>query len=314
MSLGKSAFVPTLARHFHLADNVAWQRSNHRARFGVDWEHHRGGSTVWQNEPATIALFSPDQVRASNASIPLPAAFRTLNDILQLPLQSVTVAVGDPQVPQENGGLVRRWNVLRLYFQDTWRLRQGLTLNYGLGWTLDRNLNYDLTKPALLAPILGAGGLGPTRKLWKNFSPVLGLAWSPSSDGKTVIAILPAIRTGLTQGLANADQTVQAIQISKQAAARVLPVDVPSPSALHANLGVQREIARDFVVSADFAYRHFVHVSTALDLNHFNSIRGPVIPVCNAAQRNDPQALCSLGPINVQEAPGRATYKGLARR
>ena len=39
-----------------------------------------------------------------------PAARRvsnTLDDILQLPLQSVTVGIGDPRVPQENGGTVR---------------------------------------------------------------------------------------------------------------------------------------------------------------------------------------------------------------
>src|SRR5439155_12625699 len=109
------------------------------------------------------------------------------NDVLQLPLQTVTVAVGDLRVPQENGGLVRRWNTLRLYSQDTWRLRRGVTLTYGLGWNVDRNLNYDLRKPTYLAPILGAGGLGPTTKQWTNFTPVLGFAWAPSQDGKTVI-------------------------------------------------------------------------------------------------------------------------------
>src|SRR5262249_15661969 len=44
-----------------------------------------------------------------------------------------------------------------------------------------------LRKPDFLAPILGAGGLGPTRKQWKNFSPALGLEWSPSRDKKMVI-------------------------------------------------------------------------------------------------------------------------------
>jgi len=62
-----------------------------------------------------------------------------------------------------------------------------LAVNYGLGWRIDRNLNYDLSEPALLAPILGADGLGPTRKQWKNFSPVLGLTWSPVREGKTVL-------------------------------------------------------------------------------------------------------------------------------
>ena len=69
-------------------------------------------------------------------------------------------------------------------------------------------------------------------------------------------------------------------------------------------------------MSADFAYRHFDHLGLGqLDLNHFNSARGPVIPRClNEAQRNDPQALCSTGPINVQAMRGRATYKGLLVR
>ena len=92
------------------------------------------------------------------------------------------------------------------------------------------------------------------------------------------------------------------------------PADYPSPSALHTSIGVQRHIANDFVVSADFVYRHFVHLPGALDLNHFNSTRGCVIPRCTGAQANDPRAICSLGPINVQRAWQRATYKGLLLR
>jgi len=96
----------------------------------------------------------------------------------------------------------------------------------------------------------------------------------------------------------------------------VFPADYKTSAALHASAGVQREIARDFVLSADFAYRHFVHLTlgAGVDLNHFNSIRGPVLPVCQAAQRNDPEAICSLGAINVQEWQGLATYKGLLLR
>lgn len=51
----------------------------------------------------------------------------------------------------------------------------------------------------------------------------------------------------------------------------------------------------------------------ALDLNHYNTTR-QVIPTCTAAQASDPQAICSLGPINVHVTPGRATYKGLLLR
>jgi hypothetical protein len=134
--------------------------------------------------------------------------------------------------------------------------------------------------------------------------------------GADLMAILPLIRSDLVQGLANADPTVQAIQLTKQSASGVFPADYKTSSALHASVGVQREIARDFVLSADFAYRHFVHLTLggAVDLNHFNSIHGPAIPICTATQRNDPQAICSRGAINVQEWEGRATYKGLLLR
>jgi hypothetical protein len=384
LEIGRGSVSYNLGRRFHLNDSLAWQHGTHRARFGVDWEHNRGGLVLPFINPL-ITLFSPQQARQAN--IPIPAAFNTVDDILQLPLQTVMVAVGDdPRVPQEGGDNVRRWNTLRLYSQDTWRLHPRLTLNYGLGWNIDRNLNYDLSKPALLAPILGPDGLGPTRKQWRNFSPLLGLAWTPSSNGKTVIragagifydflfpflldterallgppglgqltvtgsyiacplspvcppgtrldfksptlftgadlmAILPAVRAELLQKLANTDRSVQAIQVTKTGTLN--PAHVPSPSALHVNLGLQREIGRDFVVSADFVYRHFIHLALggtaapggAIDLNHFDSARGPVIPKCVGTQRDDPQALCSNGPINVLVPAGRVTYKGLLLR
>jgi Carboxypeptidase regulatory-like domain len=388
--IGNAAQSYNLGRRFHLNDYVTLQRGTHRLRFGADWEHNRGGLLQWLNEPATLTLFSPDQVRAYNASpqtsqelrIPLPASFRTLRDIVQLPLQSVAIGIGSPSVPQEGGGLVRTWNTFRLFFNDTWRLGPRLTVNYGLGWNVDRYLNYDLRKPALLAPLLGSDGLGPTRKQWKNFSPILGLAWAPSSDGNTVVragggvfydflfaptldqeralfgppglgrqtfsgssipnpvtgvpgvpigrpldfrgvptlftaadllAILPSVRAGLAQTLTYADPGVQAIQVLKQGS--LWPSNVPTPSAVHANIGVQRQITRNFVVSSDFVFRHFIHVAGLNpDLNHFNSTAGPVISVCSAAQRNDPQAICSTGPIVVSQLAGRANYKGLLFR
>ena len=83
--------------------------------------------------------------------------------------------------------MVRRWNTVWLYAEDAWRLHDRVTLTYGLGWGFDGVLNHDLSKPALLAPLLGSDGLGPTRPAWDNFAPAAGVIWTPSSDRKTVL-------------------------------------------------------------------------------------------------------------------------------
>ena len=133
-----------------------------------------------------------------------------------------------------------------------------------------------LTSPGLDAEraTLGPPGLG--RQIFsgtslRNILPgIPGVPVGTSLDfrnptlftGADLMTILPVIRSGLVQGLAKADPTVQAIQLTKQVSgAGVFPSDYKTSSALHASVGVQREIARDFVLSADFAYRHFVHLT-----------------------------------------------------
>jgi hypothetical protein len=394
--MGSSTATDNDVRRFHLNDSLTWQRGAHRVRVGISWEHHRERNLVWANDPVTITLFSPDRVRAYNAQpglaaahrIALPTEFRTLEDILRLPVHSLSVGVGNPGVPQANGSDTRGWNTVWLYVDDVWRLNRAVTMTYGLGWGVDTALNHDLRKPILLAPILGADGLGPTQVNWTNVSPVASIAWTPSSTGQTVVragagryyrpyglmssldaervalgppglarqsypgssirnvwpdipglplgaaldfrnaptsftgsdllALLPAIRAGLADRLANGDATVQQIQITKQASPAIFPAVVPNPSAIHASAGVQQELPRAVVVSADVVYRHFVDVPQgggAIDVNHFDSVRGAAVPECSTVdQANDPEARCSLGAINVQRAPYHFTYRGLLFR
>jgi hypothetical protein len=87
-----------------------------------------------------------------------------------------------------------------------------------------------------------------------------------------------------------------------------------TPYTVHINVGVQREIVRNLSVSADFVQRRGVGFGAFElffpDLNRWNRFtytllpsgtaipsRNPVIPACTAANRFDPAAQCSLGPI-----------------
>jgi len=395
--IGTSLTTRVLGRRYHLQNVLAWQKGRHRLRVGGDGEIAWGGRTDRGNDPVTITLFSPQNVRDFNSlpttppdlRIPLPVSFRRLEDILQLPVQSFTVGIGDPRVPQKGFGKTRVAPLVHLFTHDTWQLRSRFTLNYGLGWTYDAPLNYDLAKPAYLAPILGERGLAPTRKNWRNFSPSAGFAWSPWEDGRTVIRggaglyydfqipfsvadpervslgplgvgrgaflgsgipnpltdvpgvppgtlldfrnptlftgarlleALPAIQVFLAQLRGdpnNRDFSTTNIELDKQGL--VVARDLPAVSATHASLGVQRRIVGDLVLSADYVHRHFGHLlgragAGGIDLNRFLSAGGPVLPICTGAQRTDPKALCSLGPIFVLMAVGRARYQGLLVR
>jgi carboxypeptidase family protein len=109
-------------------------------------------------------------------------------------------------------------NMGGLYAQDRWRIRQSLTLNYGLRWEVQGPMKdgKGLTAAPDLSSIFGpsrrlfapgelSGNNNPTVEVgrvpyntdWLNFAPNFGFAWNPSKtkgwlgkllgDGKTVI-------------------------------------------------------------------------------------------------------------------------------
>jgi hypothetical protein len=193
LSIGSSTTTVVLARRFHLNDTVAWQVGPHNVQFGDDWETTRGGRTDLANQPVTMNLFSPEDVKSYNshqplgAQLPLPASFLTLTDILNLPLENFTVGIGNPNVPQQGFGNTRVSPLIHAFIQDNWHIASSLTLQFGAAWSFDAPLNYDLAKPAYLTPVLGTAGLEPTHNNWRNLSPLAGLAWSPGRSGKTIL-------------------------------------------------------------------------------------------------------------------------------
>ncbi len=382
---GKARTLSFVGRRYQLTESLMWQRGSHRLRFGFDWEDAAYSPQQVDQEPATMNLYSPLQVRNFNATappaaqIPLPSSFLTLDDILRLPLKSFSTGVGSGFVPFREFRKYRRTDLYRLYAADTWRVSSRLTVNYGLAWSYEpHSLNTDLSKPKLLTAILGLEGLKTTSAQTFNFSPTVGFAWAATRDGKTLIrsgagryfdpvsfnsvnianerralspagtgrkvipgssvfyqgrpldftqrptpftaadllTLLPGIRADLLRQLNpdNRDFTFRNLNLDKSGQNLSDPF-YETPYALHFNLGVQRELARNLVLTADFAWRRFLHnFIPGVDYNRFNSAQGPVIPRCSPAQRNDVTAVCSAGPITFDNSIGIAQYKGLLMR
>jgi len=184
-------------RRYHTTDHMTWQKGRHQLRFGFEWQFDRGDGFLTLFEPASMVLFSPQIVRAFNsdprvppqARIPLPASFRSVSDVLQLPLVGASIGLGDPrQPPSFRAQSARKDHIIRFYGQDRWRLRSRFSLNYGMAYHYQTSLaNHDLSKPDYLRPIIGSEALPPTKRDLNNFAPSLGFAWAVTRDHKTVL-------------------------------------------------------------------------------------------------------------------------------
>ena len=105
--------------------------------------------------------------------------------------------------------------------------------------------------------------------------------------------------------------------------------DFVPAQAQHLSLGVQRQVTSDFAVTADFAFRHYIHEKLrGIDLNHYNAVGGPVIPAVPAGAghrarrgsvptvRSAPRSAAATGPTKalLVRADKRFSHRHQVRR
>lgn len=154
-------------------DDLTYAVGRHLLRGGLDVVHYRVRVTNFVAGFPSFNVVSP--------------ASRNPADILDQPFINVTVGNKNGKRIPGTPDNAHRNTRLSGYAEDTWRLRDNLTLNLGLRYEVDTHpLNNDLDKASLVGPILPRG-TAPTPIDKNNLAPHFAVAWDPGKDGKTSI-------------------------------------------------------------------------------------------------------------------------------
>ncbi len=203
-------------------DNLTYIRGSHVFRTGLNFRFYQhndqrgqpGGINVTPSISFSAttrppAGFNTPALSSSSAgginSTDNTRLLSTINDILGIPARISQNFLGDIShngfLPFLSNGQVTLWNQGQrlkqydFYFQDEWKVRRNLTINYGVRWEI--NPAPSEAGDRVYVPNGSIIGSQPVTFVhadrWfqnnnlKAFAPRVGLAWSPGKSNKTVI-------------------------------------------------------------------------------------------------------------------------------
>jgi len=185
------SYIQRVESRYQFTDNFSWTLGRHDTKFGADFNYIPLKATFTVNYGGVYdfgALTSADALPSASYSVlqaalpanfPIPGLSAVQAYGFGVP-QDFIQGIGSPSDSFSN-------KPLGLFWQDSWRLRHNLTLNYGV--------RYDVEFPPQLKPLSGLAvpaynflGLQKGIKTdTNNIQPRVGLAFDPKGDGKMVI-------------------------------------------------------------------------------------------------------------------------------
>ena len=172
------SLIQRTEKRYQFADNFTWTLGHHTTKFGADF-NYIPLKAVFTVNYGGVYDFGP--FNATNLGF--PSLFPQLS-----PVQSYGAGLPGTYVQGLGSPADSFTNTpIGAYWQDSWQVRRGVTLNYGLRYDVE-------IPPSLKAPTgLAASGyqfLGLQKGIQtdkNNFQPRIGLSIDPTGSGKTVI-------------------------------------------------------------------------------------------------------------------------------
>ena len=298
-----------------MSNDLGVIKGDHQLNFGGSWNAYQQNSASLSQ---TIGIWNFNNT--TNPTMPSLANFM-LGRLTTL--QQGAINPGD-----------MRTKIFALYGQDSWRVRQNLTLSLGLRWepaiaqrfhrgngpnpvAVNNYIDIDLflagqrTTKYLNAPAgvfyqgdpqFPVGGNDSTviTNKWDKLAPRLGLTWDPLTDGRTVVRAAYGIfyetqrgEFGISfgqgapwAGFSEVQNTSFDDPYANVRGGNPFPFE-PGPNAPYPlngqyamtfpdthppyvqqwNVGIQREIAPNFLVSASYLGNQMTHLYGAIDMN-----------------------------------------------
>ena len=205
-------------RNWDLIDNITYVKGNHVFRFGtasrfVNILNFNDAGIVPQYNIAFNTTTNPTPLVNNAATFPgglSSTQFTTANNLLALLTGAVNNGAQTFNITDRTSGFKRGigsnrhldYNTFALYGADTWRVKENLSLNFGLRWEYIGPLTerdglglmpQDTSLAVLNNPqaVLDFAGKGTGREFLakdlNNFAPNFSFAWDPFKSGKTSI-------------------------------------------------------------------------------------------------------------------------------
>jgi Carboxypeptidase regulatory-like domain len=295
--------------------------SGHEPRFGVDFIHEPvlSGALAGTAENLTVFPLNPTDYLAD------PQQF--LADLVCGPTATDgTTCANNPTV---NGGFSQNVQRLGLYAEDSWRITNHLTINYGLRYDTTFGLfiasgRTQLENPALLTlqaleiPLVSSAPHDYRGAL----APRLGIAYAPGGNRSTVLrAGFGLYYNDLAQnGWVTALQAVNAPPgkcampgdsgcVPGSAAGGVAALIDPNyktPYAIHASVGLAHAFGPHWTLSADWTHEQGVHSYRRYQYQAGYTLFSPLFSGTPDVQ------LTSVPDLSLFRSDNRSSYDGLS--
>ena len=266
----------TPQNRWQVRDNLSWTKGTHALKFGGEFQRLDAGALFDLFGSGTIETTEDFATQDRNGDGQIND-----NDIVIADTIRSVAPVRPPTVQDLDN------YYFAFYGQDDWKVRPNFTLNLGLRWEVDtdvRNLkHFDQINPILI-PFVGTS----RDREYNNFAPRVGFNWDPWRDGRTSIRggygvyydrivlevpllerLLDGRKLGIQVRLGSevnaagnflpgtptlANPFIGTALTGVGVGINILDPDLSTPYVQQFNFGVQRELTRDLILSADYIH------------------------------------------------------------